>query len=252
MSANTVGEQWVQLGDEQDREGYLVLPQEREPQGAVIVGGEMFGVPEHVRDICRRIAAEGYAALAPNYYWRHARRPGFGYEEPEYGQAMALMKGLRAEEVLADLAAAHAVAGSHAGGGGTAIMGFSIGGHIAMLGATELSFDLVVNYYGGWLLDGGIPLSDPEPPVARSEAIAANAGFVLGFFGADDFVMSLDEWHRVGARLEAAGVTQEQVTYPQAGHGFFNDERPTYYDAEAAQDSWQRTLDALAQHVRRG
>ncbi|MEU9123597.1 dienelactone hydrolase family protein [Streptomyces sp. NPDC048506] len=163
---------------------------------------------------------------------------------------MALMKGLRRDEVRSDIAAARVTARQYAGGGGTAILGFSVGGHIAMLGATAMPFDLVVNYYGGWLLDGGIPLAEPLPPVADSEAIAANAGFVLGLFGANDFVMSLDEWHRIGRRLDAAGVAHEQVTYHEAGHGFFNDERPDYYDAAAAEDAWQRTLNALAKHVR--
>jgi carboxymethylenebutenolidase len=252
MSENAVTAQWIPLAEGDGPEGYLALPEGRTALGAVLVGGEMFGVPAHVRDICHRLAAQGYAALAPNYYWRHVRRPGFGYEEPEYGQAMALMKGLRADEVLADVAAARTAVQTYAGDGGTAILGFSIGGHIALLGATELPFDLVVNYYGGWLLDGGIPLADPVPPVAKSEAIAAHTGFVLGFFGADDFVMSLAEWHRVGERLTAAHVAHEQVTYSGVGHGFFNDERPDYYDAKSAEDSWRRTLEALTQHVRRG
>lgn len=252
MSENATTAQWIPLAEDGGPEGYLALPDGRTPLGAVLVGGEMFGVPGHVRDICNRLAEQGYAALAPNYYWRHARRAAFGYGEPEYGQAMALMKGLHADEVLADIATARAAVQKYAGDGGTAILGFSIGGHIAMLGASELPFDLVVNYYGGWLLDGGIPLADPVPPVIKSEAIAANAGFVLGFLGADDFVMSLDEWHRVGEHLTAAGVNQEQVTYLGVGHGFFNDERQDYYDAEAAQDAWRRTLEALATYVQAG
>lgn len=104
--------------------------------------------------------------------------------------------------------------------------------------------------YGGRLLDGGLPLADPEPPVTKGAAIAKNAGFLLAFFGADDFVMSLDEWHRIGDAFRSAGVVHEQVTYDGVGHGFFNDERPETYVAEAAGDAWQRTLAALATHVR--
>lgn len=252
MPAYEITTQWVQLGEGEGEgpEGYVAQPVGREPDGAVIVAGEMFGVPGHLRDICGRFAAQGYAAIAPDFYWRHGRRAQFGYEEPEYGQAMALMKGLRRDEVLSDLGAARVTAQRYAAGGGTAILGFSVGGHIAMLGASAMPFDLAVNYYGGWLLDGGIPLAEPLPPVSNSEAIAANTGFVLGFFGANDFVMSLDEWQRIGRRLDEAGVAQEQITYSEAGHGFFNDERPDYYDPSAAEDAWQRTLNALAQHVR--
>jgi carboxymethylenebutenolidase len=241
--------QWIPLTEGEGPEAYLVLPEGREPAGAVIVGGEMFGVTAHVRDICERLAAAGYAALAPDFYWRNARRAELSYDDAGRTEGRQLMTALRSEEVLSDLAAARETARKHAGSGGTAIVGFSLGGHIAVLGATGLSFDLVVSYYGGWLLDGGIPMAEPVAPAARSEAIAANTGFLLGFFGADDFVMSLDEWHRVGERLRDAGVAHEQVTYNGVGHGFFCDERPETYDKAAAEDAWQRTLDALARHV---
>jgi carboxymethylenebutenolidase len=253
----------VPLGGQDGPEAYVARPEGGDSAGAVIVGGEMFGVNAHLRDVCHRLAAAGYTAIAPDFYWRHSRRAGLGYEDEVRPEAFGLMQGLRREEVLADLAAARAyatgaavtgdgAAGGAAGGGGTALLGFSLGGHIAVLGATELPFDLVVSYYGGWLLDGGLPLADPVPPVARSEQIAARTGHLLAFFGADDFVMSLDEWHRIGERLRAADVACDLVTYSGVGHGFFNDERPATYDEKAAQDAWQRTLDALAQHVRRG
>lgn len=267
MSENTGSAQWVQLGGPDGPEAYVARPDGREPAGAVVVAGEMFGVNPHLRDICHRLAEAGYTAIAPDFYWRRTRRAALGYEDEARPEAFALMKGLRREEVLADLSAAqsyaaqHAGAGRHAGqhagagqqegAGGTAVLGFSLGGHIAVLGATELRFDLVVSYYGGWLLDGGLPLADPEPPVVRSERIAANTGFLLGFFGADDFVMSLDEWHRIGERLRASGAAHELVTYPGVGHGFFNDERPATYDEKTTRDAWRRTLDALELHLRR-
>src|SRR5205085_8864712 len=108
MSAYEITTQWVQLGEGagDGPEGYIARPAGREPAGAVIVAGEMFGVPGHLRDICGRFAAQGYAAIAPDFYWRHQRRSQFGYEEPEYGQAMTLMKGLRRDEALSDVAAA--------------------------------------------------------------------------------------------------------------------------------------------------
>ncbi|GAA4866757.1 dienelactone hydrolase family protein [Kitasatospora terrestris] len=246
MTGN-VSERWVALGD--GAEGYLVLPQGREVRGAVVAAGEFFGVTDHLKDVCGRLAAEGFAVLAPDFYWRDTRRAGFGYDDEGRAEGRRLMTGLRREEVLADLAAARRVAAGYAGGGGTALLGFSLGGHIAVLGATELRFDLVVSFYGGWLLDGGIPLAEPVAPAARAAEIAANTGFLLGFFGADDFVMPLDEWHRVGGNLRAAGAAHEQVTYEGVGHGFFNDERPEAYDPEAAADSWRRTLEALAEHV---
>ncbi|MFJ9855701.1 dienelactone hydrolase family protein [Streptomyces sp. NPDC101150] len=242
---------WVDLTEGDGPEGWLVLPKEREPRGSVVVAGEFFGVTPHLKAVCERLAGEGYAVLAPDLYWRGARRAGFGYDEDGRTEGRRLMTALRPEEVVADLEAAQAVARRYGGEGGSAMLGFSLGGHVAMLGASELRFDLVVSWYGGWLLDGGIPLAEPVAPVGRAAEIAANTGFVLAFFGADDFVMPLDEWHRVGERLRDAQVAHEQVTYEGVGHGFFNDERSETYDDKAAADSWQRALEALTRHVRR-
>ncbi|WP_371480564.1 dienelactone hydrolase family protein [Kitasatospora sp. NBC_00315] len=252
MADHTISGQWVPLGGPDGPEAYVAGPEGRESAGAVIVGGEMFGVNAHLRDVCHRLAAAGYTAIAPDFYWRSTRRAGLGYGDEVRPEAFGLMQGLRREEVLADLAAARAYGSDAAPDGGTALLGFSLGGHIAVLGASELRFDLVVSYYGGWLLDGGLPLADPVPPVANSERIAANTGFLLAFFGADDFVMSLDEWHRIGTRLRGAGVACDLVTYEGVGHGFFNDERPATYEEKTAHDAWGRTLDALALHVGRG
>ncbi|GAA2748976.1 dienelactone hydrolase family protein [Kitasatospora cinereorecta] len=248
MAEVAVESRWVGLGG--GPEAYLAAPAEQAARGAVVVAGEFFGVNRHLREICGRLAREGYAALAPDFYWRDTRRAGFGYDEEGRTEGRRLMTALRREEVLADLTAARRVAEECAGTGGVGMLGFSLGGHIAVLGAGELPFDLVVSYYGGWLLDGGIPLAEPVAPVARAERIAERTGFLLGFFGADDFVMPLDEWHRVGERLRAAGVAHEQVTYEGVGHGFFNDARPETFDEKAAADAWRRTLDELAARVR--
>jgi len=242
---------WVPLGDGEGPEGWLVLPEGRAARGSVVLAGEFFGVTGHLKSVAERLAGEGYAVVAPDLYWRGLRRAGLGYDDEGRAEGRRLMTALRAEEVLADLTAAQRTAREHGGDGGSAVAGFSLGGHVAVLGATGLRFDLVLSWYGGWLLDGGIPLAEPVGPAARAAEVAANTGFLLGFFGADDFVMSLDEWHRVGANLRAAGVAHEQVTYEGVGHGFFNDERPETYEAKAAEDSWRRALDALAQHVSR-
>ncbi|MEW1911598.1 dienelactone hydrolase family protein [Kitasatospora sp. NPDC085895] len=254
MADSTTTARWIPLGEGEGGgpEGLLVLPDGRPAHGSVVVAGEFFGVTGHLKAVCERLATAGYAVLAPDFYWRNARRAGFGHDEAGRAEGRRLMTALRRYEVLADLTAARSTVREFGGQGGTAVLGFSLGGHIAVLGATALPFDLVVSYYGGWLLDGGIPLAEPRPPVADSAAIAKNTGFLLGFFGADDFVMSLDEWHRVGEHLHAAGVRHEQVTYQGVGHGFFNDERPDTYDEKSATDAWRRTLDALAEHLRRG
>jgi carboxymethylenebutenolidase len=241
--------EWIATTGEDGPEGWLARPADREPRGAVVVTGEMFGVTGHLKDVCARLAAAGYAALAPDVYWRYGRRTGLDADEAGRARGRELMTGLRRDEALADLAAARTAALRHTGPGGVAALGFSLGGHLAVLASTELRFDLVVSYYGGWLLDGGLPVAEPVAPVGNAAGIAANTGFLLGFFGADDFVMPIDEWERVGRRLAEAGAAYEQVTYRGVGHGFFCDERPATYDARAAADAWGRTLAALERYV---
>lgn len=239
---------WIQLAEDgPGPEAYLVAPADGPARGAVIVGAEMFGVTGFVRGVCHRLAGQGYAALAPDFYWRTAPRADFGYDDDSHAAAYRLMTGLRRDEALADLAAAHAAAAGHAGG--VAAVGFSLGGHLAVLGATSLRLDLVVSYYGGWLLDGGLPLAEPVPPAAESAAIAGNVGFLLAFLGDQDFLMKQEQWGRLGERFRDAGVAHELVTYPGVGHGFACDDRPENYHAEAAEDAWARTLEALERHV---
>ncbi len=236
--------EWTRLGHA-GPDAYVATPSR--PQGAVVVVPEMFGVNPYARSICDRLAAEGYVAVTPDIYWRQGRLADLGYDEDSRQEGFRLMHTVRRDEVLADIAAARACAVSRAAESArTAILGFSLGGHIALLAATESRFDLAVVFYPGWTLHGGIPLADPRPPLADAARLAANGTYVLGFNGADDHLISPEEWTGVETRLTAAGVPHELIAYPGVGHGFFCDDRPKTYVPEAAADAWPRLLTALA------
>jgi dienelactone hydrolase/putative intracellular protease/amidase len=232
----------IRLGDGEGADAYLAVP--AEPVGSVIVAGEMFGLNDHVRNICDRFARAGYVALAPDFYWRQERLAAPLYDPPGRERGFELMKGLRREEVIADVADARKALSSYPGG--TSITGFSLGGHIAMLSATAFPFEVAAVVYGGWMIDGGIPLAEPSPPLADAAAIAANGTFVLGTVGADDHLFGADEWRRIEERLSAAGVAHDLVGYPGVSHGYFCDARPENYVAAAATDTWRRILNALS------
>jgi carboxymethylenebutenolidase len=238
-----ISTEWIRLGGGPD--AYVAVPRDREPLGAVVAGAEMFGFTGHTRAVCDRLAGAGYAVVAPDLYWRDTRRPILGYDDAGRVEARRLMTGLRRDDVLADVGAARDEATTRAGQGGTAVVGLSVVGHVAVLAATRFPFDLAVTYYGGWTLHGGIPLADP-PPLDEAEKITA---FVLGFVGGHDFLISGDEWRAVDDRLTAAGVPHELVTYPDAAHGFANDERPDTFDAVSTDDAWRRTFAALRERV---
>lgn len=208
-------------------------------KGSVIVAQEIFGVSAHVREMCDHLAREGFTAIAPDFYWRSGERLEFGYDDAGRASAMEHMRSLTREGVLADLAAARATVE-----GKPAIVGFSLGGHIALLAATEAPYVLAVDFYGGWTVDGGVPLATPEPPLASAYAIAAYGTPVMVLAGDRDKLIGDEEWAAIGARLTNYGVSHERVRYPGVHHGFMCADRADW-DAEAASDAWSRVIGAL-------
>jgi len=247
--ADDITTEWIRLGDGPD--AYVAAPQGREAVGAVVTGAEMFGLTGHARAVCERLARAGYAAVAPDFYWRESRQVRLGHDDAGRAAGRQLMQTLTQDGVLADVSAALDVAASRANGGGRAMVGLSMVGHIAVLAATRIPLDVAVTFYGGWMIDGGIPLAEPEPPLAHADAIAANGTFLLGFVGGDDFLISADEWRRIDERLTGSGVMHELISYPGVAHGFANDVRPDTYSQFAADDAWQRVLAVLGERVSR-
>jgi carboxymethylenebutenolidase len=111
------------------------------------------------------------------------------------------------------------------------MVGLSMGGHIAYLAATEFDLDAVAVFYGGWLTGTEIPLSCPEPTLARTDRITAR---LLYLIGADDHVIAPAEQQMIASALKEAGVRHEFVVYPDRGHGFLGT------DSDTAADAWSR------------
>ncbi|GIG71370.1 dienelactone hydrolase family protein [Phytomonospora endophytica] len=231
---------WTALGE--GRSAYVATP--AESRGTVLVAAEIFGVSGHVRDMCDGLAREGFTAVAPDFYWRDGTRLEFGYDDAGRTEAMAHMRRLDRDGVLADLAAARTLAGDTV----PAIVGFSLGGHIALLAATEAPYALAVDFYGGWTIDGGVPLAEPAPPLAEAASIAALGTPVLLLAGAEDHLIGDDEWERIGRRLTNYGVSHERVRYAGIKHGFMCAERPEW-DEAIAHDAWQRMTDTLRKRL---
>jgi carboxymethylenebutenolidase len=234
----------VQLGVVGDSPmgGYLARPAGpgRSPSG-VLVGMELFGITGHVRDVCDRLAGLGFQALAPDLYHRSA--PGTELAEDAAGRerGFALLHRLTREQALADTAAAAGYLRA-AGSARIGMVGLSVGGHVAYLAATELDLDPVVVVYGGWIPTTDIPLSRPEPTLARTPTIT---GRLLLLVGEDDRIVPTEHRQAITAALHAAGVRHEIVEYPGASHGFLSARRSAYQPT-AAEDVWRRIEDLLA------
>lgn len=201
----------------------------------VLVVQEIFGVHEHIRDICRRLALEGYLAVAPELYFREG-------DPNDYDDIPTLFKELVSKvpdtQVLSDL---DHVANWAARNGGDmrrlGITGFCWGGRISWLyAAHNPQLRAAVAWYGR--LMGDKTMKQQKHPI--DVAIDLNAP-VLGLYGGQDNGIPLESVEQMRQALRAANAKAEIVVYPEAGHAFNADYRPSYH-AESAKDGWVRML----------
>jgi carboxymethylenebutenolidase len=202
----------------------------------VLVVQEIFGVHEHIKDICRRLAKVGYFALAPELYFRYGD-PGKLESVP------AIFSGIVSKvpdaEVMADLDASAAWAVRQGGDAARmAITGFCWGGRIVWLyAAHNPRLKAAAAWYGR--LDG---TPDPLTPKHPLDVVDELQVPVLGLYGGQDQSIPVSDVEAMRAALAKAGKPAEIVIYPDAPHAFNADYRPSYRK-EAATDAWRRMLD---------
>ncbi len=207
----------------------------------VLVVQEIFGVHEHIRDICRRLAAEGYLAVAPELYFREG-------DPSEYSDIPTLFKELVNKvpdaQVLADLDHVANWAAKHGGDMRTmAITGFCWGGRITWLyAAHNPQLKAAVAWYGKVV--GEKTIKQPTQPVDVATELSAP---VLGLYGGKDESIPQESIELMRKAVRAANANAEIVVYPEAGHAFNADYRESYHEA-SAKDGWQRMLAWFTQY----
>ena len=215
---------------------YRALPEKAGRYPVVLVVQEIFGVHEHIKDLCRRFAKQGYLAIAPELY----ARQGDPSKYQDWKQLFAELVGKVPDaQVMGDLDAAVAWAAKSGAGDASrvAVTGFCWGGRITWLyAAHSKTLKAGVAWYGR--LDGQRTELQPTYPIDVAAQLHAP---VLGLYGAKDQGIPLADVDRMKAALAAAKSPSEIVVYPDAGHGFLADYRPSY-DAHAAADGWARCL----------
>jgi carboxymethylenebutenolidase len=220
--------------------GLYEAPPQGQAQGAVVVIQEAFGVTEHIEDVCRRFAAEGYLAVAPHLFHRSGD-PVIAYEEMEkvYPHVMAL----DAEGLAADIdAALRYLADAGFAPEQTAVVGFCMGGSVAYWAGERQAMGAAVSFYGGGIAGGRFGI----PPLVELAAELKTPW--LGFFGDLDQTISVDEVESLRNATQLTKVPTEIVRYPEAEHGFHCDARSSYHEA-SAKDAWQQTLQWLKTHL---
>jgi carboxymethylenebutenolidase len=231
--------QWVQIEvANQSMPGYLASPQEEGVYPAVIVLMEIFGINAHIQEVTERIAAEGYHALAINYYHRTAPELCLGYREEDVTEGRRHKDQTTLENLRADLQGAIGYLQGLPGVSPTDRMGcvgFCFGGHVAYIAATLPEVQATAVFYGA-----GIPAFCPGVPGQATLALTPQmSGRVLCLFGDQDPLIPLTDTVAVEKALQQYGVAHEVVRYPEAGHGFFCNQRQDY-EPHAAQDAWNR------------
>ena len=199
-------------------EGYLARPEQGGP--GVLVIQEWWGLVAHIEDVADRFADAGFTALAPDLFH------GVATESPD--KAGKLLMALEVDRAEQDLAAAARYLASVAAGDSVGVVGFCMGGQLALFAASKSNrIGACVDFYGIH------PNVHPDYPAIRAP--------VLGLFAENDGFVPREAVEKLGADLTAAGVRHELHTYPGTDHAFFNDTRPAY-DEAAAGDAWNRVL----------
>ena len=236
----TVGEVKIPVSDG-EIPGYRAMPAEGGPFATILVVQEVFGVHEHIKDICRRFAKAGYFAVAPALY----ARQGDVSQMSNIDDILKVVAKVPEAEVASDLDATVAWAAS-TGKADTArlgITGFCWGGRQVWLYAEHNpKVKAAVAWYG--LLKR--PTSDMTP-VNPIDQVAQLQVPVLGLYGGADQGIPMDQIKAMQAALKAADKPSEIVVYPDTPHGFNADYRPSYRP-EQAKDGWKRMLAWFKDH----
>jgi carboxymethylenebutenolidase len=214
---------------------YRAQPEGKSNLPVILVVSEIFGVHEHIADVARRFAKLGYLVLAPDLFLRQGD-PG------AHGTVAELMKEVVAKvpdaQVMGDLDACVAWASDNGGNvERLGITGFCWGGRVTWLyAAHNPKVKAGVAWYGRLVGD-----KTPLAPVQPVDVAAGLKTPVLGLYGGKDTGIPLDTVDRMKAELAKGGSKSEFVVFPNAGHAFHADYRPSYVEADA-KDGWQRCL----------
>lgn len=214
---------------------FRAMPAKGKSFPVVLVVQEIFGVHEHIKDLCRRLAKAGHMAIAPELY----ARQGDVSKLAKIDDIIPIVRKVPDAQVMSDLDATVAYA-KKSGSGNAAklgITGFCWGGRIVWLyAAHNPDLKAGVAWYGRLVPPPQVGELQPKYPTDLAAQLKAP---VLGLYGAKDQGIPLDSIEKMRAGIKAANGKSEIIVYPEADHGFNADYRPTY-NKEAAQDGWRR------------
>jgi carboxymethylenebutenolidase len=216
-------------------QGYIATPIGATPSGGsgpgILVIQEWWGLVDHIKDVCDRFAAEGFVALAPDLY------RGKTATEPD--EAAKEMMAMQLDRAGRDMGGAVDELLRRASGDGVGVIGFCMGGGLALVLATQRpdAVKAVMPCYGI------IPWPDVQPDYSAMTAA------VQGHYAEKDDFFTPEAALALGEQLGALGKDAEIVVHPGTDHAFFNDDRPEVHDPEESAELWRSALAFFRQQL---
>lgn len=209
--------------------GYLAPSATGKGPGVIVIQ-EWWGLVGHIKDVADRFAAEGFTALAPDFYH------GVQTTEPDEAGSMLMALNIADAERVIQGAVDALLAQDSVEGEKVGVVGFCMGGQLSMYAATiNKKIGACVNFYG---------VHPNVHPIFRDLEAP-----MLGFFGNDDHITTPDVVNAIDVELNDLGKAHEFHRMEGVGHAFFNSDRPEVYNADAAEKAWTRMLEFFREHL---
>jgi carboxymethylenebutenolidase len=223
---------------------YRAVPEKAGKFPTILVVQEIFGVHEHIKDVCRRLAKLGYFAIAVDLYHRQGDVTKLTDNQEIFAK---VVNHVPDSQVMSDLDASVVFAEStgKADTGRLGITGFCWGGRITWTYCVHNpKVKAGVAWYGRLVAPSKAPLQ-PAYPADLAPALKVP---VLGLYGGQDASIPMEHVEQMRAALKAANNAVSTIhVYPEAPHAFYADYRPSYRK-EAAEDGWKRMQAWFKQH----
>ncbi len=245
MSQAALREEMLQIG-RQNRQVpvYIASPEKVEHRPAVIVVHEIFGLNDHIKDICRRFAGAGFTAAAPDLF---AQADGLPDDRNDLAAMRAVWQKIPDSQLIADLQAVQAELAKRADVAADKVgtIGYCMGGAIAYMFACSGSGVAWVADYYGRVYYPQLSETKPKHPIDYTDGLMCP---VFGAFAGVDELITAEHVKEFEQRIAARKVPHEIKVYGDAHHAFFNDVRE-FYNKDAAMDAWRRTLDFVGKSL---
>jgi carboxymethylenebutenolidase len=228
--------------DGEEIPAYLSRPLSDTSRGGVVVIHHMPGYDEATKEIVRKLAVHGYAAICPNLHHREA--PGASPDDA--AAATRAAGGVPDDQLVGDVDGAANYLNTLAGANGKiGVIGYCSGGRQAFLSACSLDIDAAVDCYGAYVVEDPPEGYHMKPLLGLADKLSCP---LLGLFGVEDEHPSAESVATLDAELNRLHKRHEFHSFEGAGHSFFAVDRPAYRPA-AATDGWQLIFEFLDKYL---